>query len=46
MGLVDHLGNLQDAIERAGALAGIRGNQQLSRSESVEISWSTCYAAV
>ncbi|NJD68505.1 MAG: signal peptide peptidase SppA [Candidatus Methylomirabilota bacterium] len=25
IGLVDHLGNLQDAIERAGALAGIRG---------------------
>lgn len=25
LGLVDQLGNLQDAIERAGALAGIRG---------------------
>lgn len=25
IGLVDHLGNLQDAVERAGALAGIRG---------------------
>lgn len=25
LGLVDHLGNLQDAIDRAGTLAGIRG---------------------
>lgn len=46
LGLVDQLGNLQDAIERAGALAGFEGNQPSSRNESGDFSlWICCAVA-
>ncbi|HEY2990117.1 MAG TPA: signal peptide peptidase SppA [Candidatus Binatia bacterium] len=39
LGLVDHLGNMEDAVERAATRVGIKGKPQVVYSRSDEKSW-------